>query len=120
MKHKCHAHACEADVPPRMLMCAKHWFSLRKPLRDAVWREYQNGQEISKTPTARYMAVQQLAVAEVAFRPNDETAAATAAPYLLNAERWRKRAIAQGQGDPLEGLIKELAPKQRSFDWSSS
>lgn len=103
-----------------MLMCAKHWFSLRKPLRDAVWREYQNGQEISKTPTARYMAVQQLAVAECAFRPNDETAAATAAPYLLNAERWRQRAIAQGHGDPLEGLLKELAPKQRSFNWSHS
>lgn len=102
-----------------MFMCAKHWFSLRKTLRDAVWREYHNGQENSKTPTARYMAVQQLAVAEVAFRPNDEAAAALAAPYVLNAGRWRQRAIDKGQGDPLEGLVKELAPKQRSFSFGS-
>jgi len=62
MLHHCHAHECKEEVPPRMMMCRIHWFALRKALRDAVWREYKNGQEKSKTPTARYMAVQQRAI----------------------------------------------------------
>ena len=104
-----------------MFMCSKHWYSLRKPMRDAVWREYRNGQERSKTPTARYMAVQQLAIAEVVFRKNDEIAAARAAPYAINAQRWRQRAIDQGNGDPLDGLLAEttFSPKQRSFNWNA-
>lgn len=105
MSHKCHAHGCELAVPPAMLFCRRHWYSLRKPLRDAIWREYRRGQENDKRPSFRYMAVQRRAVAEVAFRPNDEAAAAVAAPYLAESESWRARAIEAGQGDPLAFLI---------------
>jgi hypothetical protein len=73
-------------------------------MRDAIWREYRPGQENDKSPSARYMAVQRRAVGEVAFRPHDERAAAVAAPYLLDAEVWRERAIEAGEGDPLDGL----------------
>lgn len=104
MSHACHAHDCTLEVPPRMLFCRRHWYSLRKPLRDAIWREYRAGQEHDKLPSARYMAVQRRAVGEVAFRPNDEQAARDAAPYLLDSERWRRLAIERGEGDPLEGL----------------
>ena len=100
-----------------MMMCRIHWFALRKPLRDAVWREYKNGQEISKTPTARYMAVQQRAVGELAFKPNNEKAAHAAAPYLLNSEKWRQRAIEKGHGDPLEGLTENPPTPQQSFNF---
>lgn len=37
--------------------CREHWFKLPKPLRDQVWREYRPGQEITKTPSVRYLAV---------------------------------------------------------------
>ena len=37
--------------------CAEHWFKLPKVLSDAIWREYRPGQEITKTPSARYIAV---------------------------------------------------------------
>ena len=107
MSHKCHAHGCPAIVPPALFMCRIHWFSLRKPLRDAIWRHYVPGQENTKTPTASYMAVQQRAVGELAFKPNDERAAIVAAPYMLNSEVWRAMAIAKGQGDPLEGLTEQ-------------
>jgi hypothetical protein len=73
-------------------------------MRDAIWREYRPGQEDDKRPSARYMAVQRRAVGEVAFKPHDEVAAAVAAPYLLDSEEWRQRAIERGEGDPLEGL----------------
>lgn len=86
-------------------MCRKHWLSLRSPMRDAIWREYRRGQEVDKRPSARYLAVQQRAIGEIAFKPYDEQAALDAAQYLVKSEYWRARAIAAGHGDPLEGLV---------------
>jgi hypothetical protein len=110
VSHTCHAHGCPMLVPPSRFACAPHWYSLRKPMRDAIWRHYRSGQENRKDPSASYMAVQQRAVGELAFRKNDEEAARIAAPYLLNAEVWRATAIARGEGDPLEGLT-EIEPR---------
>ena len=104
MRHTCHAHDCGKAVPARMFMCREHWYQLRKPMRDAIWREYRPGQENDKRPSARYMAVQRRAVGEVAFKPNDEEAVRVAAPYLVEAELWRRRAIEAGDGDPLSDL----------------
>lgn len=105
--HTCHAHGCERTVPPRMWGCRAHWFGLPKKIRDAIWREYRPGQENDKKPSWRYMAVQQLAVAHTAFKPNDEAAALAAAEYLRNAQAFRFKAISAGQGDPLAGLLPE-------------
>ncbi len=44
MAHHCHATGCTIKVPPEMFMCKRHWFSLPKPLRDAIWRTYRPGQ----------------------------------------------------------------------------
>lgn len=105
IRHGCHAHGCELEVPPKLFMCRRHWYSLRKPLRDAIWREYRPGQERDKRPGPRYLAVQQLAIAELAFTPHDEEAAMTSANYVASAEKWRQAAIDAGLGDPLKGLI---------------
>lgn len=104
MSHTCHAHECPAVVPPSMFACRPHWWALRKPMRDAIWREYRPGQEDVKNPSLRYMAVQRRAVGELAFRPRDEKAAAIAAVCFLESELWRARASEAGRGDPLEGL----------------
>lgn len=90
-----------------MLACRAHWFALRKDIRDAVWREYVDGQENTKTPTCRYMAVQRFAIFALAFVPFNEEAARVAANYLLEAQRWRIKAIQAGEGDPLRGLVPE-------------
>lgn len=87
-----------------MFMCKRHWFALPKPLRDVIWREYRPGQEKDKLPSVRYLAVQRRAIAELLFKPNDEKAASLAAPYLLESEMWRQKAIEAGDGDPLEGI----------------
>jgi len=89
-----------------MFLCRRHWFSLRRAVRQAIWREYKPGQEDTKTPSPRYMAVQQLAIAELVFAPNDEKAAAEALPYIENSEKWRRVCIDRGLGDPLAGLVK--------------
>jgi len=56
-KHTCHWPGCEVEVPPAMWGCIKHWYRLPKKLRDEVWRTYVPGQEITKTPSAEYVAV---------------------------------------------------------------
>lgn len=66
MTHLCHADNCNAFVPPKMLMCLKHWRMVPKPLQAAVWAEYRPGQEVDKRPSAAYMDVQRAAIAAVA------------------------------------------------------
>lgn len=104
MSHLCHAHGCGVAVPASRFACYEHWRKLRKPLRDAIWREYQPGQENHKSPSLRYMAVQRRAVAELAFKPHDEEAARIVARYLMASEVYRNAAIEEGHGDPLEGI----------------
>jgi hypothetical protein len=90
-----------------MLMCLRHWKALPGKVQRAIWREYRAGQEHTKLPTHRYMAVQQLAVMHSAFKPNDEAAALAAATYLRSALAYRAEAIRLGHGDPLDGLLPE-------------
>lgn len=110
MSHRCHAPGCETEVPPKMFACKRHWFKLRKPTRDAIWREYRPGQENDKKPSLRYLAVQRLACAELVFRPGSESAAAHAKEYMWHALVYREQAILQGLGDPLSGLVPETPP----------
>ena len=56
MTHHCHWPGCPRVVPPKMWGCREHWFRLPKPLRDRIWATYVPGQEITKTPTAAYLA----------------------------------------------------------------
>jgi len=93
-----------------MFACTGHWFALPNRIRDAIWREYREGQEIDKRPSTRYLAVQQLACAYLVFRPNDEKAVLKALPYISGALECAKKAIESGDGDPLEGLIPKEWP----------
>ena len=102
MTHRCHAHGCLRDVPPRFLFCAPHWHATRKTLQNAIWNEYRAGQEDRKDPTSRYLAIQRLCVSELAHRPPGSLAVAT--EYAEQAEAFRKRAMEEGAGDPFEQL----------------
>ena len=66
MKHLCHAVGCPVEVPPRLLMCFRHWRMVPKPLRDAVWAYYVPGQEVAKNPTLEYLKAASRAVGAVA------------------------------------------------------
>lgn len=43
--HSCHADGCTVAVPPRLLMCARHWRMVPSDLKLGVWATYQPGQE---------------------------------------------------------------------------
>lgn len=66
MDHLCHARSCTEPVPPRMLMCRKHWKLVPKRLQDAVWDTYVPGQESRKDPTDEYLQAAQEAIDAVA------------------------------------------------------
>lgn len=57
MSHYCHRPGCWIVVPPKMMACKPHWLELPKSIRDEVWAEYVHGQEITKTPSMRYLVV---------------------------------------------------------------
>lgn len=65
-EHLCHASGCPMAVPPRMLMCLKHWRMVPKRLRDAVWEHYVPGQERRGMPTSEYLEAARAAVQYVA------------------------------------------------------
>lgn len=54
--HHCHWPGCKKIVPPSMWGCREHWYRLPKTLRDEIWRTYVPGQEITKRPSAAYLA----------------------------------------------------------------
>jgi hypothetical protein len=64
--HTCHALGCDKTVPPRLLMCGRHWAMVPKPLQRTVWATYQPGQEDSKDPSGAYLAAAKAAIAAVA------------------------------------------------------
>ncbi len=58
MKHTCHAFGCPIEVPRKMFMGRSHWYQLPKPMRDAVWANYNPGQEQGKADvTTEYLKV---------------------------------------------------------------
>lgn len=119
-EHNCHAHGCEREVPPSKFACPAHWHALPGKVRAAILREYRRGQERRKDPSKRYMAVQQYAVATLAFCPNNEGAARRSAPYAMASEWWRRLAIDDGQGDPLADVVAwapKVPPGQADVAW---
>jgi hypothetical protein len=66
--HRCHALGCTIEVPPRMLMCRRHWFLVPKALRDRVWATYRAGQERSKDPSREYLEAADAAIRAVAVK----------------------------------------------------
>lgn len=66
MKHLCHAKGCKTPVPPKMLMCLKHWRMVPRHLQRQVWAHYRPGQEVDKRPTREYLQVMDAAIDAVA------------------------------------------------------
>ena len=66
MEHKCHALNCPLEVPPKMLMCLRHWRMVPKSLQDRVWATYRRGQEVTKTPSMSYLKAAKDAIRAVA------------------------------------------------------
>lgn len=66
MSHHCHARNCGIQVPPEMLMCRKHWFTVPKKIRDDVWTHYRRGQCNDKQFTDEWLRAADAAIGFVA------------------------------------------------------
>jgi hypothetical protein len=56
-RHTCHWPGCATRVPAAMWGCRPHWYRLPLGLRNQVWAAFVPGQEVTKTPSRRYVAV---------------------------------------------------------------
>ena len=65
LRHTCHAVDCDRSVPPKYLMCSKHWAMVPKPQQRDVWRHYRAGQEMDKCPSSEYLAAAKAAIETV-------------------------------------------------------
>lgn len=54
-KHHCHWPNCTERVAPAVWGCRKHWYKLPMKLRNKIWAAFREGQEVSKTPSRRYI-----------------------------------------------------------------
>lgn len=61
MKHTCHWPGCNVEVAPRLWGCRNHWFTLPAYIRRAIWAAYEPGQEVTKTPSGRYLQIARIA-----------------------------------------------------------
>lgn len=91
MSHTCHAHGCKRTVPPKMLMCLKHWKMVPKFAQDEIWATYVPGQEIRKDPSDAYLKAQQRArvlcyMKEQNMNPNNESDLVSAVLTVLDGE----------------------------------
>lgn len=54
-QHGCHWPGCNRQVPPAKWGCRTHWKLLPRNLRNAIWRAYSPGQEVTGTPSQKYI-----------------------------------------------------------------
>jgi hypothetical protein len=94
VSHKCHAIGCNVAVPPRMLMCARHWRMVPRKTQITVWNEYREGQETDKKPSLAYLAIQRTAVGEVAEK---EGRTKEAVECFTEAINFARAMVAAGQ-----------------------
>jgi len=64
--HLCHARGCGRPIPPRLLMCLRHWRMVPIDIQRRVWKHYRRGQEIDKRPSKEYLEVMKEAIEYVA------------------------------------------------------
>lgn len=55
-RHTCHWPGCDRSVMPKLWGCKEHWFKLPVAIRNALWKEYRPGQEVTKDPSPEYVA----------------------------------------------------------------
>lgn len=55
VNHTCHWPGCRRAVPPKMWGCYAHWIMLPPSLRAEIGRTYRPGQELDKSPSAKYV-----------------------------------------------------------------
>jgi hypothetical protein len=84
-----------------MFSCLPHWRALPPIVQRAVWREYQPGQERTKTASAAYLSVQQYAVAVLAEKDGYSTERDEA---IWNSVKYETIVREAGGESPLRGL----------------
>jgi hypothetical protein len=76
----CKCHGCGRQIPPRLLMCERHWSMVPLAMKKEVWKHYRQGQEYDgKGRTQEYDRAAIAAIEFVLEREKNQRLAAGAA-----------------------------------------
>lgn len=64
-RHTCHAKGCDAEVPPEMLMCRRHWRMVPRRIQRRVAAYYRHGQCFDRRPSRDWCEAAREAVEHV-------------------------------------------------------
>lgn len=84
--HFCHWPGCRERVPPKLWGCRSHWRALPLQIQRAIWKAYVPGQEVSKTPSAEYIAAAKAAQEWIKTRSVVPPAREAARPFSETGE----------------------------------
>ena len=98
MTHHCHAVDCSMSVPPRLVMCLRHWRLVPSDVQRSIWAAYRKGQERDKQPSQDYLYHQRRAVMHVALQEGRVTLPDAVSEVCRHAPRLILRA-AEMMGD---------------------
>lgn len=72
--HHCHIFKCEAQVPPKMLMCPEHWAMVPRDLKTPVVVNFLDDQCKGKVrPTNEWLKAARAAINHVEFKCGPRT-----------------------------------------------
>lgn len=66
--HTCPGPDCKAQVPHSMLMCARHWRQVPRPVQNRLWAAWQDG---NGAGTDEHIAACDAAIAAIGGSPHD-------------------------------------------------
>ena len=71
-QHTCHAANCKVVIPPKLLMCGKHWKMVPEEMQQEIYRYYRPGQEVAKNPRKEWVKAASNAVSYVLRKETEE------------------------------------------------
>lgn len=87
-EHHCHAYACNASVPPRMLMCRRHWRMVPRALQRRLLDAYRPGQERRMNPSVEYLHAAADCVRDVAAQEGHDAETVENDPAVAGYMAW--------------------------------
>jgi hypothetical protein len=111
-RHECPAPGCTEMVAYDRLACRTHWFSLAKPLRDALWRAYNDHGVGSEAHAAAVGACIRALQGGAGGARAADPPAKPGEPDELQRRDAARAAELRRIADEIEGLPEPLTPAQ--------
>ena len=112
--HLCHAHDCNVEIPPRLLMCLGHWRKVPHSLQEKVYAYFRSGKRSGRHPTPAWMIAANMAVLLVAKKEGYDVRR-----YDKSLELWIRKAREEGGPENVEAISMVARWEKAAGDYRS-